>query len=80
MSAVVGVDDIKPLVKGLNKLKPILQQLSNITRIVWLIQAPGPRLMTKRLSQPCSAKIPEYNKQVRSILKSVKVSINATNS
>ena len=75
MSAVVGVDDIKPLVKGLKELKPILQQLSNITRIVWLIQAPGPRLVIKRLSQPFSAKIPEYNKRVRTILKSVYIII-----
>ena len=68
MSNVVGPNDIQPLIKGLEKLKPILQQLSKITRIAWLIQAPGPEQVSKDSSQYFSAKIPPYNKRVRSIL------------
>ena len=68
MSGHFGIDDIELLAKGLEKLKPILQQLSKITRIVWLIQAPGPEQVSNDSSQYFSAKIPPYNKRVRSIL------------
>ena len=64
-------NDFQLYVQQLTKLKPILQQLSNITRIVWKIQAPGPLFVTSSVQHDFAftAQIPHYNSKVREVLK-----------
>ena len=58
---------------GLTQLKPILQELSNVTRIVWMQQAPivdAPNTQYY-ITPTFVAKVHHYNAGMRSILKSI---------
>ena len=63
-------NDYKLFANGLTQLKPILKELSNKKRIVWMQQAPivcasnTPVDMTETFC----AKLPHYNAGMRSIL------------
>ena len=65
------VHEFEPLEKGLTELKPILKQLSKMTPIYWLIQPPGPLLVSKNASPLLIGKIHGCNQRIREILKSV---------
>ena len=70
-------NDYKLFKKGLEELKPILRQLSNVTRIVWLLQSPivfGSNTIV--YSDNFMAKIHHYNKGIRHILTSVETLID----
>jgi hypothetical protein len=67
------VHEFEPLGKGLTELKPILKQLSKITPIYWLIQPPGPLLVSKNASPLLIGKIHGCNQRIREILKSVAI-------
>ena len=64
------IDDHRLFTKGLKKLKPILHELSKITRIVWMIQPPGPISLTSSIEHDFAfaTKIPRFNRIVRTIL------------
>lgn len=55
----------KKFINGLQEVKLTLQKLTTITRVVWLLQAPGPSW-----PQPIfSIRIPNYLNTARDILK-----------
>lgn len=64
------IDDYHLFADGLRKLKPILKQLIQITRIVWMIQSPGPLFVVSSTEHDFAfaAKILGYNAIVREIL------------
>ena len=64
------IDDFHLFADGLRKLKPVLQQLIQVTRIVWMIQSPGPVFVISSTEHDFgfAAKIPGYNLIVREIL------------
>lgn len=65
-------NNYKLFANGLTQLKPILRKLSNVTRIVWLQQAPILHSAKDMYRKPFfTAKLPHYNAAMRSILKSV---------
>ena len=59
----IGGNDYSAFVRGLSELVPILEQLSKITRIVWMQQAP---VLTNTRH---FLKIHHYNAAMRRILK-----------
>jgi hypothetical protein len=56
-------------VNGLTKLKPILQELSSVTRIVWMQQAPLLDTINTKNSHFFFTKYHHYNSAMRDILK-----------
>ena len=57
-------------VNGLTQLKPILQELSNVTRIVWMQQTPivdAPNTQ-HYITHTFLAKVHQYNAGMRAIL------------
>ena len=59
-------------IEGLTRLRPILQELSNVTRIVWMQQAPVvDSTCVKHFLYNFITKLHHYNAAMRSILKSV---------
>ena len=63
-------NDYHLFIKGLTKLKPIVQELSRITRIVWMQQAPIVDASNTRhyITHTFLAKLHHYNAGMRSIL------------
>ena len=63
-------NDYQLFSKGLTQLKPILKELSVVTRIVWMLQAPiVDASNTIHYTDTYLAKLPHYNAGVRTILK-----------
>ena len=62
-----------------SKLKPILQELSNVTRIVWVQQAPVLNNINSKSPNVFIAKYHHYNAAMRNILEYfIKFIINST--
>ena len=61
-------DDFALLAEGLTDLKPILQQLSNVTRIVWVQQAPILDGSKTKVAFVFLGKVHGYNTGMRKIL------------
>ena len=59
-----------PFVKGLKQLKPILEELSNVTRVVWMQQAPIVDASNTKhyITHSFLAKVQRYNTGMREIL------------
>ena len=59
-----------PFVKGLKQLKPILEELSNVTRVVWMQQAPIVDASNTKhyITHSFLAKVHRYNTGMREIL------------
>ena len=64
-------NDYAPFAKGLAELRPILKELSKVTRIVWMQQAPIVDAGNTQhwISHTFLAKLHHYNAGMRSILR-----------
>ncbi len=62
-------NDYALFAKGLTNLKPILQELSNVTRIVWIQQAPIVDGRKTKYAFRFLGKVHGYNAGMREILK-----------
>jgi len=68
MHEKTGKNDYNAFAKGLTELAPILKQLSKVTRIVWMLQAPAIH-GSNTFKPQFTAKIHHYNAGLRNILR-----------